>query len=193
MRRKTFDKLVASAGLLIAGLLVAAGGLLLWGNSFVSDQVNDQLSAQQIYFPEAGSEGLQDPAVKPYLEKYAGQQVTTGAQAKAFADHYIAVHLDKMTGGQTYAELSHKAMANPDDQKLAGQVATVFKGETLRGMLLNAYAFDTMGTVAGYASYAAFGGAAALGALSLAGFAHGKRTDETVVLGAAKQPALATA
>jgi hypothetical protein len=192
MRRKTFDKLVASAGLLIAGLLVAVGGLLVWAQNFVSEQVSTQLSSQQIYFPEAGSEGLQDPAVKPYLEKYAGQQVTDGAQAKAFADHYIAVHLDKMTGGQTYAELSAKAMANPDDQKLAGQVATVFKGETLRGMLLNAYAFDTMGTVAGYSAFAAFGGAAALGALSLAGFAHGKKTSETNFLGQAKQPELVT-
>jgi hypothetical protein len=176
MRRKTFDKLVASAGLLIAGLLVAAGGLLLWGNSFVSDQVNDQLSAQQIYFPEAGSEGLQDPAIKPYLEKYAGEQLTTGAQAKAYADHYIAVHLDKMTGGQTYAELSHKAMANPDDQKLAGQVATVFKGETLRGMLLNAWGWGTIGTVATIAGVALIGiGGVLLAIPLLAAFAARRR------------------
>ena len=85
-----------------------------------------------------------------------------------------------------------KAMAQPTNTVLANQVNTVFKGETLRGMLLNAYAFDTMGTVAGYSAFAAFGGAAALGALSIAGFAHGKRTDESVVLGSLKQPVLET-
>ena len=128
MRRKTFDKLVASAGLLIAGVLVAVGGLLVCAHNFVGDQVSTQLSAQQIYFPEAGSEALQDPAVKPYLEKYAGQQLTTGAQAKVFADHYIDVHLEKIGGGQTYSELSGKAMANPDDAKLQGQVAHRVQG-----------------------------------------------------------------
>ena len=192
MRRKTFDKLVASAGLLIAGLLVAVGGLLVWANSFISDQVTTQLSAQQIYFPEAGDKAYEDPAIKPYVEMYAGQQLTTGAQARAYADHYIAVHVDAMTGGKTYSQLSTESRANPEDAKLAGLVETVFKGETLRGMLLNAYAFDTMGTVAGYSAFAAFGGAAALGALSIAGFAHGKRTDESVVLGSLKQPILET-
>jgi len=191
MRRKTFDKLVASAGLLIAGVLAAVGGLLVFAHNFIGDQVSTQLSAQKIYFPDKGSEALNDPAVKPYLEQYAGQQLTTGAQAKVFADHYINVHLQKIGGGQTYSELSGKAMANPTDAKLQAQVGTVFKGETLRGMLLNAYAFDTMGTIAGYASYAAFGSAAVLAAMSAVGFAHGKKVNESTMLGNKRQHALA--
>ena len=72
-----------------------------------------QLSAQQIFFPKPGSEALNDPAVKPYLSQYAGQQLTDGARARAYADHFIAVHLNEMTGGQTYAQLSGKSLAAP--------------------------------------------------------------------------------
>jgi len=127
MRRRTFDALMITAGLALAAVLTVGGGLLTWAHSFVSDQVGTQLAAQQIYFPEKGSDALADPAIKPYLSQYAGQQLTTGAQAKAYADHFIAVHIDEMTQGQTYAELSAKSLANPDDQKLAGLVNTVFR------------------------------------------------------------------
>jgi hypothetical protein len=79
-------------------------------------------------------------------------------------------------------------MANPDDQKLAGQVATTFKGETLRGLLLNAYAFDTMATVAGIAALVAFGAAGVMLLLSVLGFVHARRTDEVEELGSSRQP-----
>ncbi len=188
MRRKTFDTLMATGGLVLAILLIAAGGMLTWANHFVHDQVTTQLSAQHIVFPAKGSESLADPAVKPYLTKYAGQELTTGVQARAYADHFIAVHLEGIGGGKTYSELSAAAMANPDDQKLAGQVATTFKGETLRGLLLNAYAFDTMATVAGIAALVAFGAAGVMLLLSVLGFVHARRTDEVEELGASRQP-----
>ncbi len=189
MRRKTFDSLMATGGLVLAVVLLAAGGMLTWAHGFVHDQVTTQLSAQQITFPAKGSESLADPAVKPYLTQYAGQELTTGAQARAYADHYIAVHLDGIGGGKTYSQLSEESRANPDDQELAGQVATTFKGETLRGLLLNAYAFDTMATVAGIAAFVAFGGAALLLLLSVLGFIHARRTDEVVELGGHRPPA----
>jgi hypothetical protein len=172
MRRKTFDALLTSAGLVLAIVLVAAGGLLLWAHSFVDNQVHDQLAAQQIYFPKAGSESLEDPAVKPYLSKYAGQQLVNGAQAEAYANHYIAVHINEMAGGKTYAQLSEASRANPDDTKLAGQVQTAFRGETLRGLLLNAYAFWKMGQIALIAGIAAFAAAGLLLILSILGYAH---------------------
>src|SRR5262245_37136048 len=176
MRRKTFDVLTASAGLLLAVVLLAAGGLLTWAHNFVDNQVHDQLVAQKIFFPKAGSESLNDPAVKPYLTQYAGQQVVTGQQAEAFANHYIAVHLKESGGGLTYAELSTKSRANRNDQKLAEQVQTSFRGETLRGLLLNAYAFWKMGQIAMYAAIASFIAAALMIALSALGFAHATRT-----------------
>ena len=60
------------------------------------------------------------------------------------------------------AQLSAEAIAQPNNAKLAAQVATVFKGETLRGLLLNAYAFGTMGMIAGIAAIAAFIAAAVM-------------------------------
>ena len=52
MRRKTFDTLMATGGLVLAILLIAAGGMLTWAHGFVHDQVTTQLSAQHIVFPE---------------------------------------------------------------------------------------------------------------------------------------------
>ena len=185
MRRRTFDALMITAGLALVAVLTVAGGLLTWAHVFVSDQVSTQLAAQQIYFTEKGSDAIADPAIKPYLSQYAGEQLTTGAQAKAYADHFIAVHIDEMTQGQTYAELSAKSLANPEDQKLAGLVNTVFKGETLRGLLLNAYAFGQMATIALYGAIASFVGAGLMLLLALMGLAHLRRVpvEEEVRIG----------
>src|SRR5947208_1649484 len=127
MRRKTLDALLTTAGLVVAAVLLIAGGLLAWGHNFTTHEVHSQLAAQQIFFPDKGSASLNEPAVKPYLTKYAGQQLVNGPQAKAYADHFIAVHLEAIGGGKTYSQLSAQAIANPTDTKLAGQVATMFK------------------------------------------------------------------
>ena len=195
MRRRTLDALLTTGGLIVATVLLVAGGLLSWANSFVDDNVRTQLAAQNIYFPDKGSEQLEDPAVKPYLEKYAGQQLLTGEQAKAYADHYIKVHLDASTGGKTYSELSTISRANPDDEKAAGLVQLAFRGETLRGLLLNAYAFGTMGKIAMYAAWASFAGAAAMFVLSLLGFRHLRRVpvEEEVGTKVRRTPVAATA
>ncbi|HST48075.1 hypothetical protein, partial [Jatrophihabitans sp.] len=179
MRRKSFDALVSTAGFVMAAVLLTASGLLFWAHSFIDDNVRSQLVAEKIFFPPAGSDALKDPAVGPYLNKYAGQQLTTGDQAKAYADHFIAVHLSEIGGGKTYAQLSAQAQANPDDAKLAGQVQTMFRGETLRGLLLNAYAFDTMGTIAGIAAVVAYLSAAVLLVLGLLGLRHSRRVPVT--------------
>ena len=179
MRRKTFDALLTVGGLAIAIVLLTAGGLLSWAHSYVKDQVHNQLAQQQIFFPPKGSEALAPKEIGPYLNKYAGQQLLTGAQANAYADHFIAVHLNEIAGGKTYSQLSTAAQANPNDTKLAGQVATVFKGTTLRGLLLNAYAFATMGTIAGIAAVVSFIGAGILLLLSALGFWHLRRTPAT--------------
>ena len=110
------------------------------------------------------------------MRQYGGQQLTTGAQAEVYADHFIANHLKVIGGGKTYAQLSAEAIAKPADTALAAQVATVFKGETLRGLLLNAYAFGTMGTIAGIAAIAAFIAAAVMLILSGLGLIHARRT-----------------
>jgi hypothetical protein len=192
MNRKTFDALLASFGVAVAVLLLIAGGLLTWGHSFVGHQVRTQLAAEKIFFPAKGSEALASPAIGPYLNKYAGQQMLTGQQAEAWADHFIAVHLQAIGGGKTYAQLSAEAQAQPNNAKLAAQVATVFKGETLRGLLLNAYAFGKMGTLAGIAAIVAFAGAALMLLLSGLGLLHRRMTpvDQVILPGlGARTPA----
>src|SRR6185437_401353 len=143
MRRRTFDAIVASMGLVIAGVLVVAGGLLAWGHSFVTSQVHNQLAAQKVFFPPKGDASIKElpKADATAMTKYAGLQMTTGAQAETYADHFIAVHLVKIGGGLTYSQLSGKALADPKNTALQGQVQTIFRGETLRGLLLNAYGY----------------------------------------------------
>jgi hypothetical protein len=192
MKRKTFDALFASFGVAVAVLLIVAGGLLTWGHSFVTHQVRTQLAAEKIFFPAKGSPALASPQIGPYLNKYAGQQMLTGQQAEVWADHFIAVHLQEIGGGKTYAQLSAEAIAAPNNAKLAAQVATVFKGETLRGLLLNAYAFGKMGTLAGIGAIVAFAGAALMLLLSGLGLLHRRMTpvDQVILPGlGARTPA----
>ena len=171
MRRSS--TLAAIAGFALAAILVAAGGLLLWGSAYTHNVVHNQLAAQKIYFPPkpafahpvAG--GQITPSMIPSVSQYAGQQLVTGQQAQSYADNFIAVHIANMTGGKTYAQLSAAALANPNDTKLAAQVATVFKGETLRSILLNAFGWWKVSQIAFIASIVAFaaGGLALLVAM----------------------------
>jgi hypothetical protein len=190
MRRKTFDALAATAGLVLAVVLAVGGGLLVWGHSVVSTDVHNQLAAQKIVFPAAGSAEIRalPAADATAMKAYSGQLMTTGAQAQAYADHFIAVHLTEIGGGKTYSQLSAEAMAQPKNAALANQVATIFKGTTLRGMLLNAYGWWQLGQIMLISAIVAFGAAALFLILSLFGFWHISRaTPESEVF-----PKLAT-
>ena len=181
MRRTTFDKVLGWAGVSLGVILLAVGGLLLWGSAYVHNTVQGQLAAQQITFPaaaafahpKAGTEIT--PSMIPSVSQYAGQQLLTGQQAEAYADHFIAVHIANMAGGKTYSQLSAEALAQPGNTKLAGTVATVFKGETLRSMLLNAYGWWKVSQITYIVALGAFG----LGTLSflagIFGFARIRR------------------
>ena len=192
MRRRTFDTLMSTAGVAITIVLVVAGALLMVGYNFANDNVTDQLSAQKIFFPQADNEGLKDPRIGPYVKQYAGQQLTTGAQAEAYANHYIGVHIADAADGKTYAEMGTvqsglradiaTAKAANDTAKVTALEAelaeasstrdTIFKGETLRGLLLNAYAFWKVGQIAFIAAIAAFVAAGVMGVLSILGVWH---------------------
>ncbi len=188
MRRRTFDILVSTGGLFLAAVLIVAGVLLTWAHNFVSHEVHTQLAAQKIFFPPKGSQAIAGPEFKA-MQKYAGQQMTNGDQAQTYADHFIAVHLQEIGGGKTYAQLSSEAQANPTDTKLAATVETVFKGETLRGLLLNAYAFGRVATIAGIAAIAAFVAAAVMLVLGALGLWHSRRVAPTAEIPAGQPPA----
>jgi hypothetical protein len=182
MQRKIFDLLASAGGLLMVVVLVVAGSLLLWGYSFANSNVHNQLAQQNITFPssaafaqaKAGTEIT--PGMVPYLAKYAGQPLTTGAQAQAYADHFIAVHLSEMPYGGVYSSVSAASRANPTDAKLAAEVTTSFQGTTLRGLLLEAYAFSEFGLIALWAAAAAFVMAGIMALLVAFGFWHARRT-----------------
>ena len=178
MRRRTFDALATMAGVVLAVVLAIGGGLLLWGHSVISNDVHSQLAAQKIVFPPANSAPIKElPAADAAaMNQYGGQLMTTGAQAEAYANHFIAVHLTKIGGGQTYSQLSAKSLAQPKNTALAEQVQTMFRGTTLRGMLLNAYGWWQMGQIMLIAAFVAFGSAVLFLVLSGLGFWHLRRT-----------------
>ncbi len=176
MRRKTFDILLSVTGFVLAAVLLVAGGLLTYASTFVGNQVTTELTNQEIFFPPAGSDAIAGPEFAE-MQQYAGQQLTTGAQAEVYANHFIAVHLAEIAGGQSYAEVSSAAMADPENADLQGQKAALFQGSTLRGLLLNSYAFGTMATIAMIGAIASFIGAAALILLGILGLWHSRRVD----------------
>jgi hypothetical protein len=156
-------------------ILGAAAGYAYYEGHFVTSMITDQLTAQKIYFPprsEIKTGGALDPAEFPVaVRAQAGNQVTTGDQAKIYADDFIGIHLEKVANGQTYSQVSTQALqlqaqiasTSPSDpnyaamqQQLAmlnGQKATLFQGEMLRATLLNSYGWWTVGMNAIYAAY----------------------------------------
>jgi len=171
-QRKTIDRVFILLGVVTTAVFLAIGGMAWWGYNFATTSVHNELSAQKIYFPVKGSPGL-DPKEFPGLQQYAGQLVDNGPKAKAYANEFIAVHLEKVAGGKTYSEVSTAAQADPTNTTLQTQKAVLFQGETLRGILLgDGYAYWTFGTLAKYAAIAAFAGAAVMAVLVWAGVAH---------------------
>ena len=197
MKRKTLDILFSLGGVAIAGLLVIAGLVLAANASFANDYVTSQLSQQKISFKSLDTMTAEEKA-QACLVTYAGQPLTTGKQAECYANNFIGLHLEGIAGGKTYAELgdvqsqlrTQVTQAQKDNaanladlqKQLADTTAsreTVFKGETLRGLLLTSYGFSEFGTKAAQASTVAYLAAGVLLLLAMAGFAHALKTPPT--------------
>ena len=140
--------------IILTVILGVGGALLFYGSNFGLNMVHTQLASQNISFPAKGSAAL-NPAEFPDLQRYAGQKVDTGPKAKAYANGFINRHLATVAGGQTYSQLSAASQADPTNAKLTGQVATMFKGETLRGLLMYAWGWSVVSTIALYAAIGA--------------------------------------
>ncbi|MHB8492118.1 MAG: hypothetical protein ACYDA6_07915 [Solirubrobacteraceae bacterium] len=182
MRRKVFDVLVSSGGAVVVVVLLVAGGLLMWGYNFANSNVHDQLAGQEIYFPpkaafehpKAGTEIT--PSMIPSVSQYAGKQLLTGQQAQVWANDFMAVHLREMPYQGIYSKISTAARANPSNAELKALEQTSFQGTTLRGMLLEAYAFSTIGQVMFWGAIASFCLAFIMLLLVGFGFMHAWRT-----------------
>jgi hypothetical protein len=185
MKRKTFDMILTAGGGVLVVVLLAAGALGVWGYSFANSNVHNQLAEQQIMFPPASAfahpvAGTEiTPSMVGTVSKYAGQPLVIGQEAEVYANDFIAVHLREIGGGLTYAQLSAKAMALPKGSPAyiaaEGTVQTVFQGTTLRGLLLEAYAFGTFGQIALVAAVCSFVLAGIMLLLTVAGLWHFRR------------------
>jgi hypothetical protein len=192
MKRKTFDKIVTTLGAGLTVFLLVSAALLNWGATFAEDSVKSQLQNQNISFPAA--EAMPE-ATKVDLAKWAEMQVTTGEMARDYSDLYIWEHMKASAIAAvgepaTYSEVSGMYMGlvrggSTDTEKIAELGAlreSLFMGNTLRGMLLQAYAFGTMGTIAGYGAIAALLGGLLMLVLTLAGLMHIRRTPESATI-----------
>ena len=175
MNRKVWDQLVSTAALVVAATLIVLGGLATYGGHFGQQNVRDRLEPEQVSFPPLAAMSPEEQAA---VGEFAGQQVTTGPQAEAFS-RYIAGHLEFVNDGKTYAETSAAARVEGLDPKIAADLGAkadvLFKGETLRAILLNAYGWWTIATIALLAGYVMVGAGIVLLVLALLGFRHAKR------------------
>jgi hypothetical protein len=202
MKRRTLDILLSIGGLGIAALLLIAGLVLTSNANFATTYVADQLTQQNITFKTADTLTAEEKQY-PCLVEYAGQKLTTGKQAECYANNFIGLHLKSTAGGKTYADLGtpqselrakladaqkNNPAAVADLQKqlsdITAQRETVFKGETLRGLLLTTYGFSEFGTKAAQAATVAYFAAALMLLLGLAGIAHAFLTPATAAFAA---------
>lgn len=202
MGRRTFDQIVSGAALVIAVVLVVAGALLAWAASFANGNVSSQLSDQRITMPSGQGVDSLPEADKAVMAKFAADgknQMDTGDEAKAYADHYILSHMnsgvvelyekhklwDKVGVApgtpRTYSEMGGdiRKVTEGASEEMLGELqaerTSLFQGNALRGMLLNAYAFGTLGKIAVWASIACFIGAGLLLVLGILGLMHAKK------------------
>ncbi len=185
INRRTIDSVLIWLGAVVAVVLAVAGGLLTWGANFSNDYVYDELSSQMIFF--SSEEALLEEG-RDDLVKFAGEQVTTGEHAEAYAS-FINGHLPELTYAEQGAVVREARAAvtaaeeagapQEEIEALQGELAaanaerdTTFKGETLRGLLLSAYAWSTIGQISGIAAIAAFIGAGVMAILVVAGVIH---------------------
>lgn len=182
MHRQTWDRVVSSAGAVLAAVFVLLGGLAIYGGNFGQDNVRDRLAPEHISFPPADAMSPQEFAE---VGDHAGATVDTGDEAEAFS-RYIGLHLGEVNGGATYSETSAAAREEGLDPQLAAELQakadTLFKGETLRSIMLNAYGWWTISTIVVYAGYAMVIGGLILGVLAFLGFRHARRAEPLEVI-----------
>ena len=200
MRRQTLDRFFVAGGLAMGVLLLVLGFVLQSNATFANDYVHDQLRAQKITFTPASGLSPDEAKVK-CLEDNAGKLLTGGDQAECYANEYIGLHLVDVNDGKTYSETSGAARAarteattaeeegaanaaalDADATELEGKVQTLFRGETLRGLLLTSYGFSEFGRKAEQAASVAYLAAMVLLLASLAGLVHALRTPKSDVV-----------
>lgn len=182
MNRSTWDKLVSGAAAVIAVVLIVVGASAVYGGNFGRDNVRSRLQPEKVVFPPYAT---MTPAEQQEVGSFAGQTVDNGPAAEAFA-RYIGGHLAEVNDGKTYSETSAAARVDGLDSataaELSGKADTLFKGETLRAILLNAYGWWTVATIAMYVGYGLIAAGLLLAVFAILGFIHARRRNETIVV-----------
>ena len=172
MDRSTWDKVVSGAGAVVAVVMIVLGSMAIYGGIFARNNVRDRLEPQHIAFPPTEA---MTPEERAEVGEFAGQQVDTGTEAEAYS-RYIAGHLEGVNEGKTYSETSAEARAldenDPARAEMDALVQTLFRGETLRSILLNAYGWWTIGTITLWAGFAMVLAGVLLAILAILGFRH---------------------
>ena len=192
MKRRTLDLVFSVGGLALAVLLLVLGLVLKNQADFAKNYVHDQMAQQAITFTPV--QGL-----SPDEKKAPCKALTSGKQAECYANEYIARHLREVNDGKTYSQTSNEnrelagklETAMKDDPESAAtkalqtqvdtvdaKVQTLFRGETLRGLLLTSYGFSIFGERAMQAALVAFLAGLVLLVATVAGFVHALTTSE---------------
>ena len=199
MKRRTLDFLFSAGGLALSGLLLVLAIVMTSNANFSKTYVKDQLSQQKINFKPAESLTAEE-SKSTCLVKYAGQLLTTGKQAECYANDFIGLHTAASADGRTYAtqgdyisglraDLAAAQKATPVDAAKVTDLGTqitaataaresLFKGETLRGLLLTSFGFSVFGVKGGQVATVAFIVSGLLALLSLAGLVHALKTSK---------------
>lgn len=174
--RSLVDRLVSWSGVVVAVVMVALGAAAIYGGSFAQQNVRDRLAPENITFAPASAMTSQE---KAEVGEFAGQKVDTGTEAEAFS-RYIAGHLEAVNNGATYSETSAAAREEGISEKQAADLSVkadiLFKGETLRSILLNAYGWWTVGQITLFAGIGMVLAGLILAVLAALGFRHARRT-----------------
>jgi hypothetical protein len=171
-------------------LLVLLGFVFKTNADFADSYVHDQLAQQKISFTAAEFLSDEEKASSCLIEN-AGTPLDSGKKAECYANDYIGMHLKGIGGGETYATIgaiqtkaktaladataanaSNVVELKADLDKITGQRESMFKGETLRGLLLTSYGFSIFGEKAALAGMLSFLGALVMLLASIAGFIH---------------------
>lgn len=173
--RRFVDLLISWSGAVIAVVLMALGAAAIYGGTFAKDNVRDRLEPQNIVFPPLEA---MSPEEQAELGAFAGEKVDTGSEAEAYS-RYIGGHLPGVNDGATYSETSSQARAldanDPARAELDAKVNTLFRGETLRAILLNAYGWWTVGQITFFAGIGMALAGITLAILVLFGFRHARK------------------
>ncbi|WP_110240724.1 hypothetical protein [Nocardioides gilvus] len=188
--------------LAVAGALLTWGSVFIGDQ--VDQQFGDQDITMPTKEALEADESLTDEG-RDTLMEFEGTTLNDGPKARAYADHYIQAHMNASTfgvkatleekgiptdeftfpltyesaGGVAKAVEANTEISDADKaevlEAVSGNRDSLFKGNTLRGLLLYGYAFATMGVIAGYAAIGAFVGAALFLILGLLGLVHSRK------------------